>query len=96
MAISDTKTIRQTDRHTDRHADCNNVLVHDCCVEPLSVLQAVCYDCLQVSSAEGGHDIGRVYKQWSGFVKEIATDADNFGVSCEFARSYAVAFEPFS
>lgn len=34
-----------------------------------------------VSSAHGGHDIGRVYKQWSGFVREVATDADNFGVS---------------
>jgi len=28
--------------------------------------------------------IGKVYKQWSGFVREMTTDADNFGISCEF------------
>ena len=60
------------------------------------MLPAVYYDCWQVSSADGGHDIGRIYKQWSGFVREMATDADNFGVSCESARIFAVAFDAFS
>jgi len=36
-----------------------------------------------------------VYKQWSGFVREMATDADNFGVSCKSALSSAVAFKAY-
>lgn len=47
----------------------------------------------QISSAESGQVIGKVYKQWAGFVREMATDADNFGIKCEYARSFTVAFK---
>jgi len=57
-----------------------------------SIAYRISYSGIQVSSAEGGHDIGRVYKQWSGFVRELATDADNFGVSCKFASSSSSLF----
>ena len=29
-----------------------------------------------------GEEIGAVSKQWSGFIKELFADADNFGVKC--------------
>ena len=35
---------------------------------------------LQVSSKDGSAQVGRISKQWSGLVKEMFTDADNFGV----------------
>lgn len=38
---------------------------------------------LQVSSGDGAQQVGKISKQWSGFVKEYFTDADNFGVSCK-------------
>jgi len=43
-----------------------------------------CYDC-QVSTIEGGHTVGKVYKQWAGLAREMFSDADHFGVNCEFA-----------
>ena len=43
----------------------------------------VLYDlCCKVSSPDGAHQVGKISKQWTGFVKEYFTDADNFGVSC--------------
>ena len=30
-----------------------------------------------------GQEVGKISKQWSGFVREMFTQADNFGVSCE-------------
>lgn len=35
----------------------------------------------EVKSADGKHQVGKITKQWTGFVKETFTDADNFGVS---------------
>lgn len=35
----------------------------------------------KVFSADMAHDVGKISKQWSGFVKEYFTKADNFGVS---------------
>lgn len=35
----------------------------------------------QVRSADGEHKVGVIQKEWSGFAKEIFTDADNFGIS---------------
>lgn len=30
---------------------------------------------------QGGREVGRISKQWGGFFKELATDADTFGLS---------------
>lgn len=35
----------------------------------------------EVFSEDGEHQIGEIRKAWSGFVKELFSDADNFGVS---------------
>lgn len=35
----------------------------------------------QVKSLDEVSNVGRISKQWSGFLKEAFTDADNFGVS---------------
>ncbi|XP_013380673.1 phospholipid scramblase 1 [Lingula anatina] len=45
---------------------------------PCSACGDVIFD---VKSADGEHQVGQVSKQWSGLVKELFTDADNFGVS---------------
>jgi len=47
------------------------------------LLVRVCLSvCCKVSSADGAHQVGKISKQWGGFVKEYYTNADNFGVSC--------------
>ena len=38
----------------------------------------------QVLSADGTQEVGKISKKWSGLAKEYFTDADNFGVQCEF------------
>jgi len=43
----------------------------------LSHLFSVAY---QVSTKDGDTQVGRISKQWTGLVKELFTDADNFGV----------------
>ena len=35
-------------------------------------------------SADGSQPIGKITKQWPGPSKEVHTDADNFGIQCEF------------
>ncbi len=35
----------------------------------------------QVLTADGDQQVGEIRKQWSGFIKESLTDADNFGVT---------------
>ena len=35
----------------------------------------------QVTSSDGETQVGRISKQWTGLVKEMFTDADNFGVA---------------
>jgi len=37
---------------------------------------------VQVFNANGDQEVGKISKQWSGFVQEYFTDADNFGVNC--------------
>ena len=37
--------------------------------------------------ANGDQEVGKISKQWSGFVQEYFTDADNFGVNCKYAIS---------
>ena len=39
---------------------------------------------LQIYS-KNGDEVGKVTKQWSGLVKEMFTDTDNFGINCEFS-----------
>ena len=36
---------------------------------------------VQVNSKDGSTPVGRISKQWTGLVKEVFTDADNFGVT---------------
>ena len=36
---------------------------------------------LQVRSGETEHEVGKISKQWSGYVKEMFTTADNFGIT---------------
>ena len=40
---------------------------------------------LQIFSKQGAN-LGSVQKQWSGFVKECCTVADNFGITCVFKK----------
>jgi len=40
---------------------------------------------------DGENQVGRISKQWGGFVKEAFTDADTFGVTCK-SRRVNVAF----
>lgn len=35
----------------------------------------------QVLTGDGSTEIGKITKQWSGFLREGFTDADNFGIS---------------
>jgi hypothetical protein len=37
-----------------------------------------------VYSTQTGEEIGKISKQWTGFVKETFTDADNFGIYFPF------------
>lgn len=32
-------------------------------------------------TGKDGHSVGRISKQWTGFIKETLTDADNFGIN---------------
>lgn len=43
--------------------------------------------CLCQVIGMNGEEVGKISKQWSGFVKEYFTQADNFGVSCEYRSS---------
>ena len=40
---------------------------------------------VQVLSADGTQEVGKISKKWSGLAKEFFTDADNFGVQCKLA-----------
>lgn len=35
---------------------------------------------MQLKSLDEGSVVGKISKQWSGFVREAFTDADNFGI----------------
>jgi len=41
-----------------------------------------------VFGADGVSEVGKITKQWGGFVKESYTDADNFSIHCELCYSY--------
>ena len=43
----------------------------------ISMCGDVSFDVMTVD----GNEIGKVTKQWSGFIKEAMTDADNFGIT---------------
>ena len=36
-----------------------------------------------MTSVDGSSEIGKIYKQWSGFAQELFTDAANFGIRCK-------------
>ena len=40
--------------------------------------------CIQILSADGTQEVGKITKQWSGLAKEYFTDADNFGIQCKW------------
>jgi len=55
--------------------------------EDILRIDGPCFTCsmcgdveFDVSSKDGSAQVGRISKQWSGLVKEMFTDADNFGV----------------
>ena len=39
----------------------------------------------QVYDKDKKREVGKISKQWSGLIKEMFTDADNFGVSCKYS-----------
>ena len=41
--------------------------------------------CVQVMSADGTQEVGKITKQFSGLAKEFFTTADNFGIQCKTA-----------
>lgn len=43
-------------------------------------MDTVVLDALQLKSKDGDKPIGRISKQWSGLLKEVFTDTDNFGI----------------
>jgi len=50
------------------------------------------YTPVQVFDAHGDQEVGKISKQWSGFVQEYFTDADNFGVNCTQSLQYYFLF----
>ena len=42
-------------------------------------------DLFQVYDKDKKREVGKISKQWSGLIKEMFTDADNFGVSCKYS-----------
>ncbi|KAJ8300330.1 hypothetical protein KUTeg_021849 [Tegillarca granosa] len=51
---------------------------------PCCICQGICCTWDQefpVFSSDEQHEVGKISKQWTGLVKEMFTDADNFGVS---------------
>lgn len=56
--------------------------------ETVLLIEGPCFTCsicgdveFQVFAADGETPVGQIRKQWSGIVKEMFTDADNFGVT---------------
>uniref|UniRef100_A0AAY3ZUH2 Phospholipid scramblase n=1 Tax=Denticeps clupeoides TaxID=299321 RepID=A0AAY3ZUH2_9TELE len=55
--------------------------------ETLLKLEGPCFACnccgdvnFELRGKDGGQPIGRISKQWSGLLKEVFTDTDNFGI----------------
>ncbi|XP_064639681.1 phospholipid scramblase 1-like isoform X5 [Lineus longissimus] len=56
--------------------------------ETVLTIEGPCFTCsicgdveFQVMSADGGTNVGKISKQWTGLAKELFTDADNFGMT---------------
>ena len=47
---------------------------------------------MQVLSADGTDDVGKITKQFSGLAKEYFTDADNFGIQCKLQIRYCTQY----
>lgn len=59
------------------------------------VLEFFCvfnFDFCQVLSADGKDEVGKISKQWSGLLKEVFTDTDNFGITCKPALQQWCSF----
>ncbi|XP_076335621.1 phospholipid scramblase 1-like isoform X2 [Tachypleus tridentatus] len=54
-------------------------VIHLC--RPLKCDSCCCPCCLQVLSRDGGTQVGKITKQWTGFIREVFTDADHFGIT---------------
>ncbi|CAB1345135.1 unnamed protein product [Coregonus sp. 'balchen'] len=55
--------------------------------ETVMKLEGPCFACnccgdvnFELTGKDGGKPIGRISKQWSGLIKEVFTDTDNFGI----------------
>ncbi|RXN32059.1 phospholipid scramblase 2-like protein [Labeo rohita] len=48
---------------------------------PYRCTSCCCFCCLQEITVKDGQSVGRISKQWSGFIKESLTDTDNFGIN---------------
>lgn len=49
---------------------------------PFCTCSCCCNDVnFSVLSADGSVEVGKIWKQWSGSLREILTDADSFGIS---------------
>lgn len=46
----------------------------------ISLKPSAFHSVLQLKGKDGGKPIGRISKQWSGILKEVFTDTDNFGI----------------
>nr|XP_061815076.1 phospholipid scramblase 2-like isoform X1 [Nerophis lumbriciformis] len=61
--------------------------IQDATKETLMKLEGPCFACnccgdvnFELKSKNGSQPIGRISKQWSGLLKEVFTDTDNFGI----------------
>jgi len=46
--------------------------------------------CLQVTSADGGQEVGKIAKQWGGLAREMITNADNYAATCKRVYSFGL------
>nr|XP_057924165.1 phospholipid scramblase 2-like [Doryrhamphus excisus] len=61
--------------------------IQDANKETVLKLEGPCFACnccgdvsFELKSKNGGQPVGRITKQWSGLLKEVFTDTDNFGI----------------
>ncbi|KAK3724321.1 hypothetical protein QZH41_001804 [Actinostola sp. cb2023] len=65
-----------------------NFAIKDANGETLLTIDGPCCPCaccsdvmFEVKSADRSTNVGQITKQWSGMIKEMFTDTDNFGIS---------------
>ena len=51
------------------------------------LLLSVDSDRWQISTADGGHEIGKLCKQWAGMARELAS-AHNYSINCKYSTSF--------